>query len=50
MRNILITVMMLIVVVIMFTSIITKDTTGTKPLIENKGSSINTKIGGLVNP
>lgn len=50
MRNILMTVMLLIVVVIMFSNIITSPSTGTKPLIEEKGTSINTKIGSLVTP
>jgi hypothetical protein len=50
MRNILMTVMLLIVVVIMFTTVIAKPSTGTKALIENKGSSINTEIGTLVTP
>lgn len=50
MRNILMTVMLLIVVVIMFTTIIMTPGTGTKALIENKGSSINTEINSLVSP
>ncbi|WP_438448501.1 hypothetical protein [Gorillibacterium sp. sgz5001074] len=50
MRNILMTVMLLIVVVVMFSSIIMSPTTGTKAVIENKGTSINTEIGTLVTP
>ena len=50
MRNILMTVMLLIVVVIMFTTIITAPGTGTKALIEGKGRSVNTEIGTLVSP
>lgn len=47
MRNILMTVMMLVVVVLLFNTIISKDTTGTKAQIESQGSSANTKIGTL---
>ncbi|CAM3967592.1 hypothetical protein COLU111180_17050 [Cohnella lubricantis] len=47
MRNILITVMMLIVVAVMFTNIITKDSTGTKARIETQGTAANTKLGEL---
>ncbi|WNQ12442.1 hypothetical protein MJA45_05160 [Paenibacillus aurantius] len=50
MRNILMTVMLLIVVVILFTTIIDKDSTGTKSMIKSKGESINTEIGTLVSP
>lgn len=50
MRNILMTVMLLIVVVILFTNIIAKDNTGTKALIEGKGSSVNNEIGTLITP
>lgn len=50
MRNILMTVMLLIVVVVMFSTIIMTPSTGTKALIESKGSSINTEIGSLVTP
>lgn len=50
MRNILMTVMLLIVVVIMFSTIIMTPSTGTKPVIEQKGSAINTEIGTLVKP
>ncbi|MCQ6562601.1 hypothetical protein [Paenibacillus mendelii] len=47
MRNILMTVMMLVVVVLLFNAIISKDTTGTKAQIETQGNSANTKIGTL---
>lgn len=47
MRSILITVMMLIVVSLLFTSIITSDTTGIKAKIEQKGTTANTSISGL---
>ncbi|GIP41145.1 hypothetical protein J31TS4_44250 [Paenibacillus sp. J31TS4] len=50
MRNILMTVMLLIVVVVLFTNIITNDSTGTKKLIQDKGTSINTEIGTLILP
>lgn len=50
MRNILMTVMMLIVVVVMFTGIIMSPGTGTKSMIENKGNSINSQIGELIDP
>ena len=48
MRNILITVMMLVVVVLLFNAIISKDTTGTKAQIETQGNSANTKISVLL--
>ena len=47
MRNILITVMMLIVVALLFTNIIAKESTGTKARIETQGSTANEKIAGL---
>lgn len=47
MRNILITVMMLIVVALLFTNIITKETTGTKARIETQGETTNEKLGQL---
>lgn len=50
MRNILMTVMLLIVVVIMFSTIIMTPGTGTKALIEGKGTSINSEISTLVTP
>ncbi|MDF2926649.1 MAG: hypothetical protein K0R57_5563 [Paenibacillaceae bacterium] len=50
MRNILMTVMLLIVVVVMFSTVIMTPSTGTKAVIENKGSSVNTGIGGLLTP
>ncbi|WEK55182.1 MAG: hypothetical protein P0Y55_03705 [Candidatus Cohnella colombiensis] len=47
MRNILITVMMLIVVALMFNSIVAKDTTGTRARIETHGTTANTTLGTL---
>jgi len=47
MRNILITVMMLIVVALMFNSIIAQDNTGTKARIETHGDTANTTLGNL---
>lgn len=47
MRNILITVMMLIVVALMFTSIVADDTNGLKKQIEDKGTLANDRISGL---
>ncbi len=41
MRNILITVMMLIVVALMFNGIIANGTTGTRAQIESKGKATN---------
>ena len=49
MKNILITVMLIVVVVLLFNSIIADDTNGTKALIEQQGNSANTKIR-LINP
>ncbi|WP_276357792.1 hypothetical protein [Cohnella caldifontis] len=48
MRNILITVMMLIVVALLFNTIIAQDGTGTKARIESQGTSANTRIGNLM--
>ncbi len=50
MRNILMTVMLLIVVVVMFTTIIAAPSTGSKAMIEAKGTAINTEIGTLLAP
>ncbi|MFC5530850.1 hypothetical protein [Cohnella yongneupensis] len=47
MRNILITVMMLIVVALMFNSIIANDTTGTRAQIEKHGTTANTTLGSI---
>jgi len=47
MRNILMTVMLLIVVALMFNTIIAQDNTGTKARIENQGDIANTTIGNL---
>lgn len=50
MRNILITVMMLVVVVLLFNTIVAKDSTGTHDQIETQGTNANTKIGTVVFP
>jgi hypothetical protein len=47
MRNILITVMMLIVVAVLFTSIINDGSTGMKKNIETHGTRANTNITAL---
>ncbi|MFF2483269.1 hypothetical protein [Paenibacillus sp. NPDC058071] len=47
MRNILMTVMMLVVVVVLFNTIISADTTGTKSQISSQGAAANTKISQL---
>ena len=47
MRSILITVMMLIVVALLFTSVIADDTNGLKKRIEDKGATANSRIAGL---
>ena len=49
MKNILITVMLIVVVVLLFNTIIADDTNGTKALIEQQGNSVNTKIR-TINP
>lgn len=49
MRNILVTVMMLVVVILLFNAIISKDTTGTKAQIQSQGDTANTKIS-LITP
>jgi hypothetical protein len=47
MRNILITVMMLIVVALMFNTIVAQDNTGTRARIESQGNTANTTLGNL---
>jgi len=47
MRNILMTVMLLVVVVLLFNTVIAQDSTGTQARIETQGSSANTRIGAL---
>ncbi|MBB6731869.1 hypothetical protein [Cohnella zeiphila] len=47
MRNILITVMMLIVVALIFTNVIAQDTTGTRARIETQGTTTNTALSTL---
>ena len=49
MRNILMTVMLLVVVIVLFNKIIAADTTGTSSRIESQGNAANTKIGELLN-
>ncbi|WP_169751041.1 hypothetical protein [Paenibacillus beijingensis] len=48
MRNILMTVMLLVVVVVIYNSIIADGTTGTRTRIQTQGNSANTQIGALV--
>ena len=48
MRNILMTVMLLVVVVVLFNGIIAQDTTGTRSQIESQGNAANTRIGQLL--
>ncbi|MBD2847781.1 hypothetical protein IDH44_21520 [Paenibacillus sp. IB182496] len=47
MRNILMTVMMIVVVILLFNAVIMTDTTGTKAQIQSQGTSANTRIGNL---
>ncbi|WP_199731779.1 hypothetical protein [Cohnella endophytica] len=47
MRNILITVMMLIVVALMFNTIVAQDNTGTRARIETHGNTANATLGNL---
>ena len=48
MRNILMTVMLLVVVIVMFNTIIAQDTTGTRSQIESQGNAANTRISSLL--
>ncbi|MDQ8738905.1 hypothetical protein [Paenibacillus sp. LHD-38] len=48
MRNILMTVMMLVVVIVLFNTIIAQDTTGTSSQIETQGTSANTRISQML--
>jgi len=48
MRNILMTVMLLVVVIVLFNSIIAKDATGTRSQIESQGNAANLKISELL--
>ncbi|GKU76160.1 hypothetical protein [Paenibacillus sp. L3-i20] len=48
MRNILMTVMLLVVVIVLFNSIIAKDTTGTRSQVQSQGNAANTKISELL--
>ncbi|MBD3921409.1 hypothetical protein H8B09_21750 [Paenibacillus sp. PR3] len=47
MRNILMTVMLLVVVIVLFNTIIAGDTTGTKQQILTQGSTANGRISSL---
>ncbi|SFF29156.1 hypothetical protein SAMN04487969_12368 [Paenibacillus algorifonticola] len=48
MRNILMTVMLLVVVILLFNGIIAKDTTGTSSQIQTQGDAANEKISKLL--
>ncbi|MFS0723749.1 hypothetical protein [Paenibacillus sp. 1P07SE] len=48
MRNILMTVMMLVVVILLFNAIITQDNTGTQAQIQSQGNTANTRIGSML--
>ncbi|WP_165861397.1 hypothetical protein [Paenibacillus paeoniae] len=48
MRNILMTVMMLVVVVVLFNAIIAQDSTGTRSQIQSQGNAANTRINSLL--
>ncbi|MHA6480510.1 hypothetical protein ACX1C1_01015 [Paenibacillus sp. strain BS8-2] len=48
MRNILMTVMMLVVVIVLFNSIIAQDATGTKSQVQSQGNAANTRISQLI--
>jgi len=47
MRNILMTVMLLIVVVVMFNNIVSQPNTGMRARIETHGNSANAQIGSM---
>jgi len=47
MRNILVTVMMIIVVALLFTSIISDETNGVRKNIQDQGGRANTNIANL---
>ncbi|WP_157054033.1 MULTISPECIES: hypothetical protein [Paenibacillus] len=48
MRNILVTVMMLVVVMLLFNSIIADNGTGTRVQIQNHGTAANGQISSLL--
>ncbi|MCM3749076.1 hypothetical protein M3223_17100 [Paenibacillus pasadenensis] len=48
MRNILMTVMMIVVMLVLFNTIISDNATGTRSRIQSQGTSANTQIGNLV--
>lgn len=47
MKNILMTVMLLVVVVLLFNNIVAKEGTGTKAQIQTQGENANTRIGSI---
>ncbi|GGG09186.1 hypothetical protein [Paenibacillus abyssi] len=47
MRNILMTVMMLVVVVLLFNAIVTQNGTGTQAQIQTQGNAANNRIGAM---
>lgn len=49
MKNILMTVMLLVVVVLLFNNIIAREGTGTKAQIQSQGDAANVRIG-TINP
>ncbi|MFD0962001.1 hypothetical protein [Paenibacillus chungangensis] len=48
MRNILMTVMLLVVVILLFNTIIAEDSTGTRAQVQSQGNSANTRISQLL--
>ncbi|MFC6333877.1 hypothetical protein ACFP56_14715 [Paenibacillus septentrionalis] len=47
MKNILMTVMLLVVVVLLFNNIIAREGTGTKAQIQSQGDAANVRIGNI---
>ncbi|WP_190287522.1 hypothetical protein [Paenibacillus darwinianus] len=47
MRNILMTVMLLVVAVLLFNAVIAQDGTGTQAQIQMQGNAANSRIGAL---
>ncbi|MGN7455547.1 hypothetical protein ACTHPH_12130 [Paenibacillus pasadenensis] len=48
MRNILVTVMMIVVMLVLFNTIISDNATGTRSRIQTQGNGANTMIGNLL--
>ncbi|SDS25159.1 hypothetical protein [Paenibacillus herberti] len=48
MRNILVTVMMIVVMLVLFNTIVADNATGTRSRIQGQGNTANTQIGNLV--